>query len=278
MSVRALVPKPRHRRKEKRHRNSKQHRRPKLLHVALGQMPSPSDPTPRGIEPYPTDLEPRMPKRRLTPEDLGEPLGDRPLTEHQARQDPSKGGHRATPGSKPISLGAHDRTSGARRSPDRRSVINRRAGEERGSPARVRVRFAVGCAETSALGLPRSQPITTSVPPLSDRHAVAHPPRRLAGFQGGYRFCGPKVFSDGASFYLAVLLHQASAPPRRPECIANETQVLNGSLYKEVPPPKELDQASRDEDHWMDGRGPARGHRRPPRHGPASPNRRPTVP
>jgi len=95
-------------------------------------------------------------------------------------------------------------------------VINRRAGEERGSPARVRVRFAVGCAETSALGLPHSQPITTLIPPLSGSDVVVHPPRRPAGFQGGYRFCEAEVFSDRASFCLAVLLHRThDAPIRR---------------------------------------------------------------
>ena len=81
VSVRASVPKPRQPRKEKRHRDGKEHRRPQTLEIDLGQMPGPPGPTPRRIDPDLADLEPRMPKGGLTAEDLGEPLGDRPLTE-----------------------------------------------------------------------------------------------------------------------------------------------------------------------------------------------------
>ena len=89
-----------------------------------------------------------------------------------------------------------------------RGHSRRRSAEIRSPVSQTTPLFRLCSPQTSAPGLPLWQPSTTSGPPLSDSNAVVHPPRRPAGFQRGYRFCGPKVFLDWLSFYLAVLLHR----------------------------------------------------------------------
>ena len=167
----------------------------------------------------------------------------------------------------PVSDRAHDQTPTARRSPDRRSVINRRAGEERGSPARVRVRFAVGCAETSALGLPLSQPSTTSIPPLSDSDAVVHPPERPVGFEGVIGFGDPKYVRP------VRFSHRCTSTPSKLKSEANRTYrerdpgpgpiSIKGSAASKGAPPRVPRRGP------FDGR--SRAHTRPPRSATARP-------